>query len=103
MVLRNYALSGYGETLLKYMSIEKITPAGAKKIIKAALEERGLPFEKLTARTVDFTDLAGAKCVFVKIHGWNPDPRWEELKAVARMHGFRLQSDLAIQGRSSMG
>lgn len=77
------------EKPLKKMEIK---PRGAKKIIKAALEERGLSFEKLTARTASFSDLARGNCVFVKIHGWKPDSRWNELKELAKDNGFCLES-----------
>lgn len=69
----------------------EITPAAAKKVIAAALAERDLPFTKLTARTVDFTDLARARCVFVKIHGWQPNPAWTELRQIAVDNGFRIE------------
>lgn len=74
------------------MKTEKITPARAKKIMQAALEERELPYEKLTARTVNFTDLARGGCVFVKIHGWKPRPSWDHLKKVAKENGFCIES-----------
>lgn len=63
-----------------------------KQIIKAELERRGLPYTKLTSRTVDFTDLARASCVFVQIHGWKPSPAWDELKAIAVANGFRIEA-----------
>ena len=62
----------------------------AKKIIKQALEERNLPYDKLTAETMDFTDLARSQCIFVKIHGWKPNPLWAELKQIASYHDFRV-------------
>lgn len=64
----------------------------AKWLIKAELERRKLPYTKLTARTIDFTDLARASCVFVKVHGWVPNPQWTELKAIAVANGFRIES-----------
>ena len=67
------------------------TPHRAKAIIRAELERQGLIYTKLTARTVDFTDLARAKCVFVKIHGWQPNPVWDDLQALAVRHGFRIE------------
>ena len=77
----------------------------AKKIIKHEFSTRGLDCPKLTAKTVDFTDLARAEVVFVKIHGWVPgsvmrhafrsenvfSPTWDELKFTAQAYGFRIQ------------
>ena len=51
-----------------------------------------MPFTKLTARTVNFTDLARASCIFVKIHGWQPNPVWVELKRIAVAHGFHIET-----------
>lgn len=67
-----------------------ISPHAAKKIVRAFLEEHRLPFEKLTARTIDFTDLARAKCVFVTVHGWTPNPIAEDLTHLAVNNGFRV-------------
>ena len=80
-------------TLEKYLigGSMDITTGQAKKIIASELEKRGLPFTKLTAKTVDFTDLARANCIFVKIHGWQPNPAWDELRAIAVQNGFRIQ------------
>lgn len=80
-----------------------MTPQQAKNIIRAELERRGLSFEKLTARTIGFQDLARANCVFVKIHGWQanikrdveglpvPTTSWDELRQVAVSNGFRIE------------
>lgn len=68
-----------------------MTATEAKRIIKSALDEKGLLYTKLTARTTDFTDLARAKCVFVKIHGWVGGPRWDELRDIAVQNGFRIE------------
>lgn len=69
-----------------------VTVGQAKKIVKSELERRDLPFTKLTARTIDFTDLARASCVFVKIHGWQPNPAFDEIRAVAVANGFRIEA-----------
>jgi len=69
-----------------------MTTNEAKAIIKRELVARNLPFTKLTAKTVDFTDLARARVVFVKIHGWDQSsPVWDELKKIAVQNGFRIQ------------
>lgn len=69
-----------------------MTVQKAKQIIKKRLNELNLPYTKLTARTIYFTDLTRSSCIFVKIHGWQPNPAWNELKALAIEHGFRLES-----------
>jgi hypothetical protein len=69
-----------------------ISPAACKKIMQQELVARNLPFTKLTARTIDFSDLARATCVFVKIYGWQPNPVWSELRAVAVQNGFRIEA-----------
>lgn len=63
-----------------------ITTHQAKKIIKQALEERNIPYDKLTARTWDFTDLARSQWVAVTVHGWDAKKYghlWKEIDAVA--------------------
>ena len=66
----------------------------AKKIIKAELEKRGLS-NRLTARTVDFQDLARDSCVFVCVHDWKPSPLATEIQQIAKAHGFCAE----FQGR----
>lgn len=70
----------------------------AKKIIKAELERRKIPYTKLTARTINFQDLARVNCIFVKIHGWQANPVYEELSKVAVENGFRIETDWPISG-----
>ena len=67
----------------------RITVHGAKKIIRAALSARGMA-NKLTAKSVDFADLARGACVFVTVHGWKPDPYADDLESAARDNGFRV-------------
>lgn len=69
-----------------------MTPAQAKRLIKAKLDELKLPYTKLTAKTVNFTDLARASCVFVKVYGWKPDPAWDVLVKLAVDNGFRVEA-----------
>lgn len=66
-------------------------PSECKKVVRDFLTEHQLPFTKLTARTIDFTDLARTECVFVNVHGWEPSPKAEELDQLARANGFRVQ------------
>jgi hypothetical protein len=71
---------------------DAITPHKAKKLLAAELTAKGLPFTKLTARHVDFTDLARAMPLFVTIHGWEPNPAFDDLKRFAKQHGFYIQA-----------
>ena len=65
----------------------------AKKIIAARLNELCLPDYKLTAKTIDFTDLARSSKLFVKIHGWKPASLWDELQKTAKENGFLITTD----------
>jgi hypothetical protein len=51
----------------------------AKARVKALLEAMELPFEKLTSKQNSFSGLGYGTAIFVKIHGWKPNPA---LKAV---------------------
>ena len=66
-------------------------PQQAKRIIQNALDELRLPYTKLTAKTISFIDLARDKCIFVRIHGWQPNPAWKTLKQLAHKNGFRIE------------
>lgn len=68
-----------------------LKPGTAKDIIKRELESRKLPFTKVTAKTVSFADLARDARLFVKIHGWQPNPAWNDLEAIARENGFSIE------------
>ena len=70
----------------------KITPHTAKKLLKSELDRLTLPYTKLTARTVSFTDLARENAVFVKIHGWQPNKLWNDLTNFAVKNGFRIEA-----------
>ncbi len=69
-----------------------ITPCAAKKTIERELTARSVPFTKLTAQTAQFTDLARTSRIFVKIHGWQPNPVWGELKRIAVAHGSHIET-----------
>jgi hypothetical protein len=69
-----------------------MTTSQAKKIIRSFLLEHNLPFTKLTARTIGFSDLARGSSIFVKIHGWQPNPVWDELKTLAHRNGFCVEA-----------
>ncbi len=73
----------------------QITPQGspsvAKRVIRAVLAEDGIEC-RLTARTVVFSDLARASCVFVTIHGWQPSAdAADQIAGLAIRHGFRVE------------
>jgi hypothetical protein len=69
-----------------------MTTHEAKRIIGRALQERKLAHSKLTAKTVSFTDLLRADCIFVTIHGWTPNPVFSELEAIAKSNGFCIDA-----------
>jgi hypothetical protein len=71
--------------------VHTMTNNEAKKIISNKLNELNLPAFKLTAKTIDFTDLARASKLFVKIHGWKPSPLWVDLQKTAKENGFLIQ------------
>jgi len=62
----------------------------AKQAIREALRALGLS-NKVTARTIDFTDLARQRVIFVKVHDWNPNPAAIELEALGQRNGFRIE------------
>lgn len=68
-----------------------ITPNESKKIVKKWLEDNGFNYQ-VRARTVSFSDLGYGHRVFVKVVGWEPDPKWESLENLARKNGFRVES-----------
>lgn len=72
---------------------ETITHHRAKQIIRGKLDELGVPFTKLTAKWVNFSDLARVRCMFVKIHGWKPNPAWRDIETFAADNGFRVDMD----------
>lgn len=72
--------------------MSEITPRQAKEIIRQRLAELNLPTFHLSAKTIDFTDLARARCIFVKVHNWVPNPMYRELDLTARVNGFRIEA-----------
>ena len=69
-----------------------MTATIAKRLLAAFLTETlGVSFEKLTAKTVGFQDLARTDCVFVTVHGFRDWAMWPEVKAFARNNGFRVR------------
>jgi hypothetical protein len=45
-----------------------------------------------TWSSIDFTDLARDRQVFVMVHGWKPSPLWNELKNLAHSNGFCVEA-----------
>ena len=70
-----------------------MTAFQAKKIVAEWLAGNNLPYHKLSARTVDFADLARGSKLFVKVHGWKPNSIWGELRAIASVNGFLVETD----------
>ncbi len=62
----------------------------AKKIVAGVLQEHGFS-NKLTARTISFTDLARGNKIFIKIHDWKPNSVWDEIKKKAGEYGFCIE------------
>lgn len=71
---------------------DKMTPHKAKAIIRQKLRMLNLPPYYLTARTVSFSDLARGNKVWVAIHNWKPNPKWDDLNDIAHENGFRLET-----------
>lgn len=70
----------------------ELTPNAAKRIVQRWLDSEALPYTKLAAKTVSFADLARDSCIFVKVHGWKPNPAWVVLDQVAKRNGFRVEA-----------
>jgi hypothetical protein len=75
------------------MSEISIAPHRAKVIVKQFLDDQQLPYTKLTARTIGFSDIARTNCLFVKIHGWQPNPLFDDIRQIAKDHSFRVEAD----------
>ena len=66
----------------------------AKKTAAIILRGVAIGYDKLTARSVSFQDLARADCIFVKVHAPRiSGPGWILAQATAREHGFRLETE----------
>ena len=86
-------MRGDTEVALKHKSNReaKMKTNEMKTAVKTWLAQKGLD-HKVTARTIDFTDLARASKVFVKVHGWKPDQSWLELETLAKKNGFCVEA-----------
>lgn len=65
-----------------------MTTRQASKIIKDELDRLKLSYTKISARTVDFQDLARRSRIFVTVDGWEPNPIANNVSALALQHGF---------------
>jgi len=85
-------------TLFNMKPAEPLTPAQAKKLIASQLADKGITVARLSAKTVGFSDLARAECVFVTVTGYpfdgengNNTNYWHNvLKPFAVANGFRV-------------
>lgn len=71
-----------------------MTPNDAKKLLSTELQRRNVPFEKMTAKTVSFSDLARGSGLFVRIHGvpaQSTPELWQSLKVIAKENGFFVE------------
>jgi radical SAM superfamily enzyme YgiQ (UPF0313 family) len=72
-----------------------MTPNEAKKQVRQWLKDHGLPEYKLSAKTVDFSDLARVRVIFVTVHDWQPHPGipFRDLEVWAKRQGFEAQTE----------
>lgn len=64
----------------------------AKALMKKFLDENGIGYTELKAKTVSFQDLMRDGRVFVKIFGWTPDEKnYELVKQFGKDNGFIAQ------------
>ncbi len=67
-----------------------ITPRRAANLIKVKLLSMGF-HNRVSAKTVGFSDLARTSAIFVTVHDWQPNPKFSELKEVAKKNGFFVE------------
>lgn len=67
----------------------------AKRLVGQLMDAEGIKFERLTARTVSFADLARGTAIYVKPHGVAvPDHRLLLIKARLKETGVYLDPNL---------
>ncbi len=73
--------------------METLTPSKAKRLLSNELQRLGLNtnYTVLSSRTVSFVDLARGQTIFVRVHGWKPNPLWSQLEAFAKANGFLIE------------
>ena len=68
-----------------------MTAADCRKLIAKALADRGITgWSKLTSRMVP-NPFGGDDKRFVKVWDWTPNPVADELRRIAKEHGFILE------------
>lgn len=68
----------------------KITTQHARKITQEWLRKNNFD-DKVRARTVGFSDLLREDVVSVEVKNWKPNPKWSELKSLAKRSGFIVE------------
>jgi hypothetical protein len=92
-----YKVSGITSNALYAVSLRaigsnKMTPKEAKKIVRQYLDGENLPYSRLSATTISFSDLARCSEVLVLVHGWMSNPKWHDLVSLARRAGFTVDA-----------
>ena len=73
-----------------------MTTKKAKKLLVAYLDESGILFDRVTAKTVKFSNLARCSCIFVTIHGWKPSPLATDIRMFAQRHDFYVEFERGV-------
>lgn len=69
----------------------EITVRSAKKIVKAALDERDLQYERIRGKTQYFSGLRNPEAIWVYVEGFVAHPLASEVSAIAKENGFFVQ------------
>ena len=71
---------------------EPLTVSQAKRLVTSELNKMGVSSCSVRGRTVDFTDLARARCIFVDVVNWSGNcEQWQQLREFAVKNGFRME------------
>ena len=79
------------------------TPQAAKKLVETFLRDRGVDFEKVTAKTIGFEDLGRGSRIFVKafvLDTMNPK-NTEDLENIGRKNGFSVEFAFGASRRAT--
>jgi len=69
----------------------EITPRKAANITKTYLAIRNIPFTKVSARTIGFSDLLRCSRIWVRVEGTIRGAFWAELDKIAHDQGFYVE------------
>lgn len=69
-----------------------VTPRLASSMIRARLALLGLS-NRVSARTVGFSDLARTSIIYVTVHDWKPSSRAKDLEEFSKQHNFYVEFD----------